>query len=173
MKKLYNSIIVLFLMIAFTSSYAFAQPVNSEKATQRIMAMKKVKLLEILNLSEDKADKFLVKYNASENKVMSLSEQIDNATNELRQVLDAKTAKVSEIKQKTDAILKLQDELYSAMTEKVKGMQSILSEEEFAKYILFERKFSDELRRHIMERPNRCRQNDNAPPPPPKKKKRK
>lgn len=155
MKKHYFKTIILILSLVFASNIIFAQPMDNERAKQRIMTMKKIKVLEILNLSEEKSDKFLSKYNAGENKIMSISEKIDQATCYLHQTLDAKSAKASELKQRTDEIIKLQDELHNAMSERTKGIQSVLNEEEFAKYMLFERRFNDELRRHIMERPNR------------------
>lgn len=174
MKKHYFKPIVIILSIIFATNTLFAQPMDNERAKQRIMTMKKIKVLEILNLSEEKSDKFLAKYNVGENKIMSISEKIDEATRELHQTLDAKSAKASDLKQRTDAIIKLQDELHNAMSERTKGIQSVLSEEEFAKYMLFERRFNDELRRHIMERPNRGkgRNFDGDEPPRFKKNKR-
>ncbi len=153
---------ILFLFI-FQATDAFAQP-DAIRAKERFITMKKVRLLEILNLTEEKSNRFLSAYNISENKIFDLSRNLDQATDDLRELLAGQNVKASELKQRTDNILKLQEELNAAHSEKIKSVKSILNEEEFAKYILFERHFQAEVRKHLMGRPERRRGDRMGPP---------
>lgn len=157
MKTFYFRVSIALLMSIFLAGAVYAQPGdgprNFERAKQRLMTMKKINLIEVLNLSEEKSDKFLSKYTANENKVMEISNNIDEATQDLHKLLESKTAKSSDLKQKSEAIIKLQDDLNAAVKVKFNDAQSILSEEEFAKFVVFERRFQDQLRKHIMKKP--------------------
>lgn len=140
---------ILSLIAIFVASVSLnAQP--PAKAKERIEQLKKIKLLEVLNLSEEQADKFLVKYTSYEKNIGELREKLMKSADDLHEAIAKKSA--SEIKAKTDEHLKLFESMQNAMTEKNKGIRSVLDETQFAKYLIFEQKFMHELQKAIMNR---------------------
>ncbi len=128
------------------------QPFQGEKAFQRFSTMKKLKMMEVLALDEAKSDKFLAKYTSYENKIFTIHNQIDKATRELMELMKQERVKSSDLKNKNVEIINLHSELSKTMGERYKEFQNLLSDEEFAKLILFERNFNNEVRKKIMER---------------------
>lgn len=144
------------LLVIFTTGELSSQPPDQPPmrgaAFQRLATMKKVKLMEVLNLDEAKSDKFLAKYTAYENKMINLHNNMDQVTRELEELMRNEKVKSNELKTKIDEILKLNQEHSKLLSERLKDFQSILTDEEFAKVILFERNFNSEVRRKIMEK---------------------
>jgi hypothetical protein len=66
--------------------------------------------------------------------------------------MKSEKVKSSELKGKIDEILKLNQEHSKLISERLKDFQSILTDEEFAKVLLFERNFNSEIRRKIMDK---------------------
>ena len=148
--------IFFLVLILFASGKLLSQPPEQPPmrgaAFQRLATMKKIKLMEVLNLDETKSDKFLAKYTAYENKMISLHNNIDQVTRELDNLMKSEKVKSSELKGKIDEILKLNQEHSKLIRERLKDFQSILTDEEFAKVLLFERNFNSEIRRKIMDK---------------------
>ncbi|MCX6147931.1 MAG: hypothetical protein NTW25_11895 [Candidatus Kapabacteria bacterium] len=138
----------MFFILIFTSISMFAEPTNRLK--ERIKTLKKVKLIEILDLSEDKSEKFMIKYNTYQSKIDSKNMEVDNAIQELETVASNKNSKIEIIKLKTNLLQRVQNELVFIIQEKDKEIKSILNEVEFAKYLVFERKFANELRKSLL-----------------------
>lgn len=154
MKKLGIKTTTLALVALFVLPIlAIAQPPEDMgRMKERIMSMKKVKMLDILELSEEKTDKFLAKFNPAEKKIMEISKSLDENARDMRELLEEKSVKSGDLKQKSEAILKLQEDLHNAIEDKFKSVQTVLSEEEFAKFVVFERLFQEELRKRLMNR---------------------
>ncbi len=140
----------LFIVIFSTNSQDMysQRKGKAPKSKERIEMVKKMKMLEALNLSEDEADKFLAKYTAYEKKIDDKFEAMKVATNDLRQSIDKQ---LPDIKAKSDKIITLQDELNATITEKQKDMRNALNDVAYAKYILFEHTFFRNLNNALIE----------------------
>jgi hypothetical protein len=136
-------------VISFTVVEVTAQP--PYKAKERIKQMKKMKLLDILQLSEEEADKFIVKYSAWENKVEAQREEIDKISDELFELLK-KESSTDEIQKQSAKLLSAQEKFFSVQMEKLKSMKDILSPLNYAKLLVFEDRFIKELGKRMMER---------------------
>ena len=75
-------IVLIAVFFAFSSTNTFAQ--RNIKAKERIEQVKKVKLLEVLELDEKAADKFLAKYTAWENKIKDKREANETSFVQIR-----------------------------------------------------------------------------------------
>ena len=137
------------VLIIGVSGGTMAQP--PKKALERIELMKKMKLLEILNLDEATAEKFLIKFNVYENKLKDKKEELDRFVDELRDNIKDKESNET-LAKKTEKAIQLQEELQHLFLEKLKYLKPLLNDEQYAKYIVFESKFQEELRRIIMEK---------------------
>jgi hypothetical protein len=135
-----TSIVLLLLVI----SYGFAQSQPANKAKERISMMKKMKLMEILNLNEDEAEKFLAKYTVYEKKVDEQRMAVDKAADELSKALK-KDASKDDIAKMTDNLMDNQVKLNEVYIDKLKAFKSVLDTKEYAKFLVFESKFMKEL----------------------------
>lgn len=140
------------LILLLFNIEVYGQPFQGERAFQRFSTMKKLKMMEVLALDEAKSDKFLAKYSSYENKIFTIHNQIDKSTRELMELMKQERVKSSDLKNKNVEIINLHSELSKTMGERYKEFQNLLSDEEFAKLILFERNFNNEVRKKIMER---------------------
>jgi hypothetical protein len=143
-----KTVLIIFSAIIFLYTNANCQP--AEKAMERIEQLKKVKLLDYLKLDEQASDKFLSKYNAYESKILEKKKALDKANDDLRESIKKEAGK-DELSKKTQDVLKFQEELSSAVLEKMKGMKSILDEKKYAIFVVFENTFAQELRKRIMK----------------------
>jgi len=106
--------------------------------------MKKMKLIEILNLDEQSSEKFLVKYSTYEKKVEEQRMAVDAVADELGAAIK-KDASKDDIANLTDKLINTQSKLSDAYLEKLKAFKSVLEPKEYAKFLVFESKFMKEL----------------------------
>ncbi len=145
----------LLLGVAISSGSAIAQ--DGAKMREKVEQLKKVKLIEILDMNEDAAEKFFARYNVYENKVNDAFKEVQQAVGELNSRIDRK-APDAEIKSQNDIVLQKQNALHAQVDEKLKAMRSLLTEEQYAKFIVFENKFTQKLREILQRRGNQNRQ---------------
>jgi len=125
------------------------------KAMERISSLKKVKLLEVLNLSESEADKFLVKYNSYEKDIQNKMKSLEEKSRELHQAINSKSKDLEKI---TREYISLKTDLDNTVNQKLMDMKNYLTTEQYAKYLLFERNFQNELRKSVMRQVNKNQQ---------------
>ncbi len=165
-KRVIIFVIALFLM---TNFYTPAQP--NPRAMEQLKQFKKIKLLEILDLDEATAEKFLVKHNANEKKIEEKKKQMDEAVQDLENSLKNAAPK-DEITKKTEKVLQITQEFQKLIDESLQSMKPILNEVQYAKYIIFEHKFRGEVQKAIIERmKKRGRGNPDDENEPPRKRK--
>jgi len=117
-------------------------PNKSLKTKERMDAIKKMKLIEVLELNDEKAEKFLLKYNSYEKRIEENRRKMRAAVRELE---DAIAKNSNDITAKTNQLLTLQEEFNRLNLEKLRGMKSELTDIEYAKFVNFENKFVREL----------------------------
>ncbi len=143
MLKLYLKIL---FFILFSIINIYAQPPEKGESNKRIQMMKKMKLLEILDLNEEDADKFLIKYNSWEDKLEVQNNVIEKITDDLQNALknkkDSKT-----INSLTSKYINEKNKFHQMIIEKLNDFKAFLSEENYAKLLIFEERFYKELGR--------------------------
>ena len=133
---------------------------------ERMMQVKKIKLIGVLDMDEVTAEKFFVKYNLAQNNIEEAHKALDGTLTELQQAIAAnETARIKEL---TDKSLKNHAALQEAVGNMFTSVRSVLSEVQFAKLIVFESRFQEEVRRRLMEM-NRERRRDRDDDDKPKK----
>ena len=114
----------------------------------KINQIKKIKILEILNLEEEEANKFLAAYTAHEDKVKEAFVSYKNEMKQLKDLLDQKKT-TAEIKGQNEKVLKAAEKWGNSMREKNNVLRDLLTPEQFAKYLVFESEFYKEMGKHI------------------------
>lgn len=156
----FNLVICIVAFSIFNFSVTFSQGF-AQRGNERMQAAKKIKLLEILDLSDADAEKFLIKYTASEKLIMEKNEQLRNVSSELIEYLD-KSPNGKELSDKTNKVIQAQKEMHEAMESRINSIRQILSEQNFAKFLAFEIEFSHRLKR-FMNNPNSNEPNPDKP----------
>ena len=146
--SIYNLIFLLFFSANILSAYSSAAPdKRGNKMRERVRTMKKIKLIEVLDLSEDKLDKFIVKYSVAEKKMEKQMKDFDIVEKKLRLAIkDENEKEISEY------ILKFQEsrkKIQKADAEKINMARELLSDVEFAKFLIFEKVFRKELSKRL------------------------
>lgn len=139
---------VLFAIVATVN----AQP--PERMGERMQALKKIKLLEVLDLNEEEADKFLVKYNAVEKNIRDKQDQLKEVSDDLEDALrDNKDEK--ELATLNSKLLKAHNEFQDATSKRFTDLREVLNEKQFSKYLVFEKKFLEKMKEMLKDRRER------------------
>jgi hypothetical protein len=132
---------------------ADAGKTDAAKPKQRIAQLKKLKLIETLDMNEQTAEKFFVRYNADQKKVDDALKALNDAMRELDKVLDQDPKKVTadQLKPLNDMVLDKQAQMQTAVAERLRSLRGILDERQYAKFLLFEAKFQEQVRKTLLD----------------------
>ncbi len=156
-----SKVLLTIAFFAIMLNVAYSGPnMPPPKAMEKIETMKKMKLLEILDLKEDDANKFLVKFDALEKQVNEKHKALEETIKNLGQAVHDSNSK--DVEKLTDEFLQKKKDLDNAIDNKFSSIRQLLPSDKFAKYIIFERRFQEELRKAVMKRMEKMR--DHKPP---------
>ena len=141
------SLILIALLLVF-NHIAFAQQDGEIK--EKVGTLKKIKLIEKLQLSEDVSIKFFARYYEHERKIDEVRSSVKQAVKELD--IAIKEGKSGDYSSKIETLFKKESQLHSLMIEKVKSMKSLLTDEQYARFVIFEHKFLADLKKEITKR---------------------
>lgn len=150
MKRL---IVVALCIVA--STLAQAQPPGGPPL-ERIERFKKMRMLEVLGLGEEQSARFIARYNEQENRRRELMKERDALLDKLEGLLRSKADEQEYEKLFADIIAinrRIGEERLAFFT----GLKDLLTIEQRAKLLLFERRFEHELREAMREAQQRRR----------------
>jgi hypothetical protein len=131
-------------------------PQGREKMRERIEDLRKVKLLDVLDLQGDQVEKFFVIYNKHQAKFREVQDKVDNTAKELQGAI-GRGASDAELADKTLELRKQIKELERVIESRFDDLKPVLTTKQYAQYVVFEARFRDELQRMIMERMKKMR----------------
>ncbi len=154
--RLFFKITIFALMIVIMPFAGKSQGVGMEdhpKAKERIQQLKKIRLIDILQLDEASAEKFFARYNQYQKPIDDARASLKEAVADLEKNVQSNSGK--EYSRKSDLVIEKQNALANAISERLKVMKSILTEEQYAKFVVFENNFAGQLQKMLMERKKR------------------
>lgn len=157
--KFASLIAVIILAVAAS---AFAQPMfkgdmkgcpkdGMKGQHQKIENMKKMKILEYLDLNEDQADKFLVKYSAGSKVIMENMKKADDLSDKLKDALKDNSGSKEAIAL-ADELVKAQKAIEDAKGQLMDNMKGVLPADKFTKFVYFEANFQKEVMKRMMKK---------------------
>jgi hypothetical protein len=146
-----NLIFSLLLICVATLSLS-ANPIKYE---ERLNTLKKVKLLEFMELNEEKGNKLLSILDSFDEKKHRLHEKLKELSIKIEDSFAEMTE--NECKEINNQIVAIHDSIANVKIEKSNRIRKLLSEKEFTKFTLFEYKFVKELRKRLIKRKSRRR----------------
>ena len=155
MKTIKSTIIILLIATSLLTVNSFATEKQKQKSKdfrQKISQIKKIQMLDELDLSEEQSEKFLLLYNNWNKQIEVARSKVDSARRELKKFLKDTTASysASQYSQKTDNFLTCLNSMQNLIEKRNASIKSSFPGEIYARYILFEEDFMVNLQKKYM-----------------------
>ena len=114
--------------------------------------LEKIKVIETLEMNEETTLRFFSRKSEHQKQQDEIQDKIREKIDNLEVIFKSgRVATVDELKKNISEINALQSELEKNRIEFINSLSDILSYEQIAKLLIFERKFRDEIRRLIIK----------------------
>lgn len=154
MKKTFSLLFILIVIPVLVS----AQGMRDHKGPrEKIEQLEKIKLIEALDMDEQTTLKFFARRNESRDKIDRLNDSLETITDNL----ESKISKgdQSGYKVLVNKYLDIQKQIASEHSQFINSLYDILTNQQVAKLIVFEKRFREEIRKFFFK--------GNRRPPPP------
>jgi hypothetical protein len=151
MKNIYFLLIII-VSLSFVS-YSQQDRGNLIKQRNKIHQLEKLKLIDALDMDENTSIKFFARRNEMQNEIESLQDKSDDLISKLDKTLNSDNKNnESEQRQIINEILSTREKIETVKKQFINSLSDILSTEKVAKYLVFEQKFREEIRKIILNR---------------------
>lgn len=152
MKKFYCILacFVILPAILFAQEGPPSAPPPDDRALDRIANLRKVRLIEILDLKEEQSVRFLARLNEHEKNRRELMKERGDALDRVDRLIRNK-ADDKDFEKAFADVSAVDDKMVADRREFFAGLSDILSQEQRAKMLIFERRFEKELREAMRE----------------------
>jgi hypothetical protein len=155
MNKLF---IVAALSFIFTASILAQDIGRDERMHKRRAPMKKIeelekiKLLDVLNLDEATSVKLFTRKNQNRTKIWDIEDKINEDLQNIElEIKKGKDKDVSKIQKMNDDYCNLSMDVEKEKMNFISSISDILTPEQIGKYIVFERRFREDIRELLMK----------------------
>jgi hypothetical protein len=123
------------------------------KNREKLEQLEQIKLIEALDLNEETSIRFFARRNDSRREIQEFEKRTDEIILELEKSFDTDDKNQDEKqKQLISEMLKTRESIELNRIQFINSLNDILSTEQIAKLIVFEKKFRDEIRNVLFER---------------------
>lgn len=150
-----NKLFITLLAVIFLSSISFPQKMREKgmKNREKLEQLEKIKLIEALDLDEETSIRFFARRNDSKREIHELEKKSDNIISELETSFDTEDKNQDEKqKQLISEMLKTRESIELKRNQFINSLSDILTVEQTAKLIVFEKKFRDEIRNLLLDK---------------------
>ena len=144
--------LILIMLLIFSSSiFSQREKWRDDEMREKFEQLEKIKLIETLEMNEETTLRFFARKSEHQKQQDELQDKIREKIDNLEVIFKSgRVATVDELKKNINEINTLQSELEKNRTDFINSLSDILSYEQIAKLLIFERKFRDEIRRLII-----------------------
>jgi len=155
-----TTIIILISSFVFSGLlYSQREKWRDEEMRGKFEQLEKIKLIEALEMNEETTLRFFARKTEHQKQQEEIQQNIDKKIDALEIIFKSgRVATIDELKSNINEINTLRSELEKNRTDFINSLSDILSYDQIAKLIIFERNFRDQIRQLIMK--------DRKPPPP-------
>lgn len=140
----------LLLVLILSPVIIFAQGMRDHRGPRgKIEQLEKIKLIEALDMDEQTTLKFFARRNEMRDRVDELNDSLDTITDNLETKFSNKDE--SGYKELVSKYLSIQKQIGAEHHKFISSLYDILTNEQIAKLIVFEKRFREEIR-HILFR---------------------
>lgn len=154
--KNYLFIIPVIIVLVFQST-AFAQHegMRFKKIREKISQLEKIKLIDVLNMDETTTLKFFSRRHEYQNKMDSLFSIENNLIDNLDSSIKEGGKDDRYYKDQIAKYFRIQDKIIESRKNFINSLSDLLTEEQIAKYVVFEKKFREDIRKLILKQRQR------------------
>jgi tRNA A22 N-methylase len=139
----------LIILIVITGTLSAQMNNRMGRMRAKVEQLEKLKLIEVLNLNEEKSIRFFSRRNKYKIFQKKLLAERDSLYKVLSGMLSS--GKEMELVKIKNEIFNLDNKILVKRREFLSSLKDILTEKEIAKYILFEYNFKNEIRKQLMK----------------------
>jgi hypothetical protein len=151
------TILSIFVIVATT----LAQRPERMRSLEKMEELRKIKLIEILEMDEETSIKFFTRRSEHMKKMEGLLEQGKEKIDQIEGLIEGENEKNSAtLKKNIDEYLLVQDNIIQERQNFVKSASEILTTEQFAKFVVFEEQFRNEISHLLFRERNRKPRNN-------------
>ena len=154
-----NKLLLVVAMSFIFVSAVLAQGLGREEGThkrrapmKKIEELEKIKLLDVLNLDEAAFTKLFTRRNQNRTKIWDIEDKINNVLQNVEsEIKKGKDKDVAKIQKLNEDYCNLSMDVEKEKLSFIKSLSDILTPEQIGKYIVFERKFREDIRDLLMK----------------------
>ncbi len=139
--------LLLFPLVAFAQPPA---PIEGSRPFERIEQWKKIRLIEILDMKEDQSARFFARLNEHDTQRRELHKEKGEVLDRLDRLVRNR-ASAAELEKAIPEVLAVDDRIHDEQNKFLLSLGDILTVDQRAKLVLFERQFEKELRDAMRE----------------------
>ncbi len=140
---MFQKIFLSLIVISLVTMTSFAQMYGKMKATQKMEELKKIKLIEILQMNEEASLKFFSRRSEHMKKIEGFNEAGKSKIDQIDELLKDKNEPM--LKKAIDEYLQIQESIIKERQNFFKSVSDILTTEQMGKLVVFEERFRSEL----------------------------
>jgi len=156
--KSQSIVLFMFFFVSVVYSQVDREPSKGEnrphhfmKPNKKFEQLEQLKLLDFLKLDEETAVKFITRRNKSRDKIFGIMKNLDEVYDQIQNLLKS-DQKDKNYKSLIDKSLDMENQIVLERKSFLNSLKNILTEEQIAKVILFERKFKRDIRDILIKR---------------------
>jgi ribosomal protein S15P/S13E len=122
----------------------------------KVNQLEKIKLIEVLEMDEETTLRFFSRRSVHQTKVEELIEQTDGIITQMEDIFkEGKVYTEVELKSLIEEANSIHNQIVQSKSDFINSLDDILTTEQIAKLIIFERRFKNELKRAMFKGRNR------------------
>ena len=146
---MFKGIFALIFIALIFSTFVTAQPQGRMRAFQKMEELKKIKLIETLQMDEETSIKFFSRRSAHIKKIDELNELKDKQIEIIEDLL--KDKKDGSLRKATEDYYQIIERIHKERQNFLNSVSDILTEEQFAKFIVFEERFRSQVNELLLK----------------------
>ncbi len=145
--------VIIIILVSSASFYPQKMRDKMMRNKSKLEQLEKIKLIEAMDLKEDVAVKFFARRNEIRNEIEALENKADDILAEIENTFNSKD-KNNETKQKQliADFFKTKETVNQKREQFANSFNDILTTEQIAKLIVFEKRFREEIRNVLFEK---------------------
>lgn len=147
-------ITALLVLTTLTAGTEIALSQDAVRVKERVRQFKKFKLIETLDMDEETAEKFFVRYNSTQKNIDKAREDLNETIKDLRRAALRESPDLSKINALSDEALRKYDAIQVAIKAMFASVREVLDPVRFAKFVIFEARFTEQVVKRMMNAQN-------------------
>lgn len=140
------------MIIVTIQSFSQMRDRPPEHMRNKLNQLEKIKLIETLEMDEETTLRFFSRRNENQTKMEKLNERADEIITQMEDILKAgKVYTEAELESLIANANSIQKQMVQTKSDFINSLNDILTTEQIAKLIIFERRFKDELKRAMFK----------------------